>query len=138
MWCLKRFYEGLKGSHLVVINTKIIDYESSLFSLLQLNVIIVFNTRVSFEPMTSQTSSVIRQKGESQNGCFKNTKQAKFSEKRTFLTPLIRTLRIRGLEMFVFRKIWLPLCSWNTCFEIRPFALLPTTSGLVFEMAKRF
>ena len=30
--------------------------------------------------------SVIRQKGESQNGCFKKTKHAKFCEKRTFLT----------------------------------------------------
>ena len=35
-------------------------------------------------------------------------------------------VRIRGLEMFVFRKIWRALCSWNTRFEIRPFALLPT------------
>ena len=32
-------------------------------------------------------SLVIRQKGESQNGCFKKTKHAKFSEKLTFLTP---------------------------------------------------
>ena len=32
-------------------------------------------------------SSVIKQKGESQNGCFKKTKHAKFSEKRIFLTP---------------------------------------------------
>ena len=32
-------------------------------------------------------SSVIRQKGESQNACFKKTKYAKFSEKRTFLIP---------------------------------------------------
>ena len=32
-------------------------------------------------------SSVVRQKGESQNGCFKKTKHVKFSEKRTFLTP---------------------------------------------------
>ena len=31
--------------------------------------------------------SVIRQKGKSQNGCFKKTKQAKFSEKQTFPTP---------------------------------------------------
>ena len=31
--------------------------------------------------------SVIRQKEESQNGCFKKTKHAKFSEKGTFLTP---------------------------------------------------
>ena len=35
--------------------------------------------------------SVIRQKGECQNGCFKETKHVKFFEKRTFLTPLIRT-----------------------------------------------
>ena len=33
---------------------------------------------------TSYKSSVIRQKGESQNGCYKKTKHAKFSEKRTF------------------------------------------------------
>ena len=32
-------------------------------------------------------TSVIRQKGESQNGCFKKAKHGKFSEKRTFLTP---------------------------------------------------
>ena len=81
--------KALKVVILWLFNTKIIDYESSLFSLLQLNVIIVFNTRVSFEPMTSQTSSVIRQKGES----------------------LIHTVRIRGLEMFVFQKILLALCS---------------------------
>ena len=36
---------------------------------------------------THSNSSVIRQKGESQNGCFKKTKHAKFSTKRTFLTP---------------------------------------------------
>ena len=28
--------------------------------------------------------------------------------------------------MFVFRKIWRALFSWNTHFEIRPFILLPT------------
>ena len=32
-------------------------------------------------------SLVIRQKGKSQNECFKKTKHARFSEKRTFLTP---------------------------------------------------
>ena len=47
-------------------------------------------------------SSVIRQMGESQNGCFKKTRNTKFP------------------------KIWLALFSWNTRFEIRPFALLPT------------
>ena len=39
----------------------------------------------------SQNSSVIRQKGESQNGYFKKTKHTKFPEKRTFFYPLIRT-----------------------------------------------
>ena len=28
--------------------------------------------------------------------------------------------------LFVFRKIWCALFSWNTRFKIRPFALLPT------------
>ena len=46
-----------------------------------------------------------KQKGESQNGCFKKTKRAKFSEKQTFLTPspsptppLIRTSTYKGLR----------------------------------------
>ena len=49
-------------------------------------------------------SLVIRQKGESQNGCFKKTKHVKFSKKRTFLTPWYAhvCVRIRGLEMFIF------------------------------------
>ena len=32
-------------------------------------------------------------------------------------------------EMFVFRKIWRAFFSCNTCFAIRPFALLPTISA---------
>ena len=35
--------------------------------------------------------SVIRQKGESQNGCFKKTNHVKFSEKTNIFYPLIRT-----------------------------------------------
>ena len=57
-----------------------------------------FNTtfvfRVSYFPrlISGQCSysilpGVLKQKGESQNRCFKKTKHAKFSEKRTFLTP---------------------------------------------------
>ena len=57
-------------------------------------------------------SSIIRQKCESQNGCFKKTKRAKYFEKPTFLTPWCAHVRA--------------LFSWNTRFEIRPFALLPT------------
>ena len=37
--------------------------------------------------------SVIRQKGESQNGCFKKTNHEKFSEKGTFLPPDTHTSR---------------------------------------------
>ena len=60
-----------------------------------------------------KNSSVKRQKGESQNGCYKKTKCAKFSEKRKI------------------RKIWRALLSCNTRFEIPPFALLPTNYASV-------
>ena len=85
--------------------------------------------------LLSNYSLVIRQKGESQNGCFEKTKQAKFSEKRTSLTPWYAhvRVRIRGLEMFVIRKIWLALFSWNTRFEICPFALLLTIFFLAVD-----
>ena len=65
-------------------------------------------------------SSVIRKKGESHNGCFKKTKHPKFFEKQA-----------GGKKMFVFRKIWRALFSWNTHFEIRPIALLPTKSNFL-------
>ena len=44
-------------------------------------------TSSNFSPAGMENSSVIKQKGESQNGCFKKTKHAKFPEKRTFLIP---------------------------------------------------
>ena len=64
--------------------------------------------------ITGLITSVIRQKDESQNGCFKKTKHVKFSEKRTFLTPwytLVRAyLGVRNtrfsenLTCFIFLK----------------------------------
>ena len=39
-------------------------------------------------------SSVIKQKGESQNGCLKKTKHANFSEKQKFLTPWYAYVRV--------------------------------------------
>ena len=76
---------------------------------------------------------VIRQKGKSQNGCFKKTKRAKFSEKVTFLTLPSASFGvfscISGWEMFVFQRIWRAVLSWNTRFEVHPFALLPTKSN---------
>ena len=47
--------------------------------------------KIGLQSISCCTSSVISQKGESQNGCFQKTKHAKFSEKRTYFTPLIRT-----------------------------------------------
>ena len=50
-------------------------------------------------------SSVIRQKGESHNGCFKKTKNAKFSETRTFLTPWyahVHMCACQGVRNFLF------------------------------------
>ena len=50
-----------------------------------------FYNPVFFNSLTyislNANSSVIRQMGESQNVCYKKSKQAKFSEKRLFLTP---------------------------------------------------
>ena len=46
---------------------------------------------VNFELSPYHNPSVIRQKGESQNRDKKKSEYAKFSEKQTFLTPLIRT-----------------------------------------------
>ena len=37
-------------------------------------------------------------------------------------------------KMFVFRKIWRALFSWNTRFDIRPFALLLTMSDRVLNI----
>ena len=34
--------------------------------------------------------------------------------------------------MFVFQNIWRALFSWNTRFDIRPFALLPTFYRILF------
>ena len=56
------------------------------------------------EMIQKHKSSGIRQKGESQNGCFKKVKHAKFPKNKHFLPPDTHTTR----------------------FEIHLFALLPT------------
>ena len=55
-----------------------------------------------------EISSVIRQKGESQNECFKKTKHAKFSEKRTFLTPWYAHVRktVNHLTLMMMMIWW--------------------------------
>ena len=48
-------------------------------------------------------SSVISQKGQSQKGCFKKTKQCKFSEKKKISYPLISYQGVRNVR---FWEIW--------------------------------
>ena len=62
---------------------------------------------------------------------FQENKARQIFGKTDISYPLIRTrtCTYQGVRMFVFRnfrKIWHALFSWNTHFEIRPFALLPT------------
>ena len=73
-------------------------------------------------------SLVIRQKGKSQNGCFKKTKHSSFPKKEHFL-PLDTHVR----NSFVFQKTWHALFSWNTRFEIHAFALLRAFYSYDFE-----
>ena len=58
-----------------------------IFDTVLMQIIGTVNKPLPFMKNNFDKTSVIRQKGESQNGCFKKTKQAKFSEKLTFLTP---------------------------------------------------
>ena len=68
---------------------------------------------------------VMWQKGESQNGCFKKTKQIKFSEKRTFLTPWYAHVRvlITGVRNVRFFGKFGMLSFLET--PVLSFALLP-------------
>ena len=77
-------------------------------------------------------SSVLWQKGESQNGGNKNTKHAKFSEKRTFFYPLIRTrtCTYQGVKNVRFSENWRALYSCYLRFEIRSFAIVPTNYSI--------
>ena len=67
--------------------------------------------------------SVIRQKGESQNGCFKKKKHVKFSEKQTFLTPWYTHVCVLGGKKCSFFGKFDVLCFLET--PVSRFALLP-------------
>ena len=68
-------------------------------------------------------SPVIRQKGESQNGCFKKAKHAKISEKQTFLTPWYAHVCVSGGKTcFIFGNFGV-LCFLET--PVLRFAPLP-------------
>ena len=71
-----------------------------------------FKTRKSIICQSScMNSSVISQKGKSQNWCFKKTKHAKFTKKRTFLTPWYA-------HVPVLRFALLPNYRRTTCFHV--------------------
>ena len=84
-----------------------------------------------FAVYRGNNSSVIRQKGESQNRCVKKTKHAKFSEKRTISYPLIRTCIHFSENLVCF--VFLRHPFWDS-----PFCLitdeLPKSYSVHFEM----
>ena len=76
-------------------------------------------------------SSVIRQKGESKNGCFKRRKYAKISPKTNISYPPDTHTYVcvsESKKCSFFGQFWHALFSWNTRFETRIFALLPMHS----------
>ena len=73
-------------------------------------------------------SSVIRQKGEFQNMCFKKTKHVNFSEKRTFLTPWYA--HVRNSKKRSFSGKFGVLCFLE--IPVLRFALLPYYQRSVF------
>ena len=80
------------------------------------------------EDFRLKVPSVIKQKNESQNGCCKKTKHAKFSKKRTFLIPCKHTFVCvsRGKKCSFFGKFGVLFFSCNTLFKIHPFDILST------------
>ena len=81
-------------------------------------------------------SVVNKVKGRISKQVFQENKARQIFRKTNISYPLICTtfhipwyahvsVRIRGQKLFLFRKIWRALFSWNNRFEIRPFALLP-------------
>ena len=81
---------------------------------------ILTNIRTLFDK-----SPVIRQKGESKNGCFKKTKHAKFPDKRTFLTCWYAHtyVCVSGGKKYSFFGKFGVLCFLET--PVLRFALLP-------------
>ena len=84
--------------------------------------------------------AIIRQNGESQNGCFKKTKHAKFSEKRTFLPPGTHTY-----EHFLLRDTRTYVCvsggkkrSFFGKFGVLCFLETPVLRFALFPYYRRY
>ena len=110
-WLL--LYYSNSKRHILSIMEKIIAFENVLLRKLhklkeyefRMTLLGTWNQNTESAKIHFINLSVIKQKGKSENRCFKKTKHAKYSEKRTFLTPwytnisypLIRTrVRISG------------------------------------------
>ena len=88
--------------------------------------------------IVKSNSLVIRQKGESQNGCFKKTKHANFSEKRTFLTRWYAHVRVeQGVRNVCFSENLACFVILKHLFWDSPFAVLPANYNSV-PMLKYF
>ena len=100
----------------------VFDHFSVSFSLYQFYNINRWRTLKNIEKQ--DCSSIVREKGEFQNGCFKKTKHAKFSWERTFLTPWYSHARVRsGGKKCSFSGKFGVLCFLET--TVLKFALLP-------------
>ena len=91
--------------------------------------------KLSIKTDTKDFSTATSQKGKSQNGCYKKTKHAKFSEKQTFFTPYQGVRNVCFLEnltyfVFLYHPFWdLPFC-FVTDNLVHFFLMFPFTSML--------
>ena len=76
-------------------------------------------------------TSVIRQKDESQNECFKKTKHVKISQKRTFLTPWYAHIRCSFVCLFF--RIFNVFCFLETPILESLFCLI-TVENKILEL----
>ena len=131
LWCLKRFYEGLCYISKNLMTQPVFtcskltpgapDQCKICSKLIRMTTITSFwclycYLWTDFSQMKWGNSSVIRQKGASQNGCYKKTKQAKFPENPAFLSPA-------GVKKCLFFGKFDVLCFLVT--PVLSYALLP-------------
>ena len=83
--------------------------------------------KTNFHSLNHKNSSVKRQKGESQNGVSRKQSTSKFPKNEHFLLPDTHTyVCVPGGKKCSFFGKFDVLCFLETCFQGRPFALLPT------------
>ena len=89
-----------------------------------------FTFKASF---TSLNSSVIKQKGESKNGCFKKTKHAKFPKYEHFLPPDKRTCEYHGVRNVRFSENLVCFFFLKHQFLDSPFCLITDELKNIFH-----